>query len=68
MFLTLMNIILSIIYCSSHGIKSKTKIVEQICDFGLAKWLPKQWTHHIVSKFEGTFGFVNLICHSLVYQ
>uniref|UniRef100_A0A2N9EJB8 non-specific serine/threonine protein kinase n=1 Tax=Fagus sylvatica TaxID=28930 RepID=A0A2N9EJB8_FAGSY len=29
----------------------------QICDFGLAKWLPKQWTHHSVSKFEGTFGY-----------
>ncbi|KAK6233095.1 hypothetical protein SCA6_003168 [Theobroma cacao] len=28
-----------------------------ICDFGLAKWLPKQWTHHNVSKFEGTFGY-----------
>lgn len=31
----------------------------QICDFGLAKWLPRQWTHHNVSKFEGTFGFVS---------
>jgi len=30
----------------------------QICDFGLAKWLPENWTHHNVSKFEGTFGFV----------
>ncbi|KAK8508836.1 hypothetical protein V6N13_090789 [Hibiscus sabdariffa] len=29
----------------------------QICDFGLAKWLPKQWTHYNVSKFEGTFGY-----------
>lgn len=29
----------------------------QICDFGLAKWLPKQWTHCTVSKFEGTFGY-----------
>ncbi|KAG5078540.1 hypothetical protein JHK82_057235 [Glycine max] len=29
----------------------------QICDFGLAKWLPEQWTHHSVSKFEGTFGY-----------
>ncbi|PPS16809.1 hypothetical protein GOBAR_AA03814 [Gossypium barbadense] len=26
-----------------------------ICDFGLAKWLPDQWTHHTVSKIEGTF-------------
>lgn len=33
---------------------------EQICDFGLAKWLPENWTHHTVSKFEGTFGFVTL--------
>ncbi|KAL3516165.1 hypothetical protein ACH5RR_023067 [Cinchona calisaya] len=31
--------------------------VPQICDFGLAKWLPKQWTHYNVSKFEGTFGY-----------
>ncbi|TYI57742.1 hypothetical protein E1A91_D11G303000v1 [Gossypium mustelinum] len=29
----------------------------QICDFGLAKWLPRQWTHYNVSKFEGTFGY-----------
>ncbi|XXG79352.1 hypothetical protein AAC387_Pa09g0443 [Persea americana] len=32
--------------------------VPQICDFGLAKWLPDQWTHHTVSKFEGTFGYL----------
>ncbi|GLT90382.1 hypothetical protein SLE2022_083170 [Rubroshorea leprosula] len=31
--------------------------VPQICDFGLAKWLPEQWTHRNVSKFEGTFGY-----------
>ncbi|KAF3783819.1 Receptor-like cytosolic serine/threonine-protein kinase [Nymphaea thermarum] len=30
----------------------------QISDFGLAKWLPDQWTHHIVSRFEGTFGYL----------
>uniref|UniRef100_A0A2N9HBG7 non-specific serine/threonine protein kinase n=1 Tax=Fagus sylvatica TaxID=28930 RepID=A0A2N9HBG7_FAGSY len=30
----------------------------QISDFGLAKWLPDQWTHHIVSNFEGTFGYL----------
>ncbi|XP_022722581.1 receptor-like cytosolic serine/threonine-protein kinase RBK2 [Durio zibethinus] len=30
----------------------------QISDFGLAKWLPDQWTHHIVSKVEGTFGYL----------
>ncbi|KAJ4840718.1 hypothetical protein Tsubulata_023670 [Turnera subulata] len=31
--------------------------VPQICDFGLAKWLPSEWTHHNISKFEGTFGY-----------
>ncbi|GMI79549.1 ROP binding protein kinases 2 [Hibiscus trionum] len=30
----------------------------QICDFGLAKWLPRQWTHHNVTIFEGTFGYL----------
>ncbi|XP_039019652.1 receptor-like cytosolic serine/threonine-protein kinase RBK2 [Hibiscus syriacus] len=30
----------------------------QIADFGLAKWLPDQWTHHTVSKVEGTFGYL----------
>ncbi|KAL2341193.1 hypothetical protein Fmac_009133 [Flemingia macrophylla] len=29
-----------------------------ISDFGLAKWLPDQWTHHTVSKVEGTFGYL----------
>ncbi|TKY61451.1 Receptor cytosolic serine/threonine-protein kinase RBK2 [Spatholobus suberectus] len=29
----------------------------QICDFGLAKWLPEQYTHHNISKFEGTLGY-----------
>ncbi|KAL2345712.1 hypothetical protein Fmac_006997 [Flemingia macrophylla] len=29
----------------------------QICDFGLAKWLPDQCTHHNVLKFEGTMGY-----------
>ncbi|RDX92825.1 Receptor-like cytosolic serine/threonine-protein kinase RBK2, partial [Mucuna pruriens] len=29
----------------------------QICDFGLAKWLPEPCTHHNVSKFEGTMGY-----------
>ncbi|RAL52448.1 hypothetical protein DM860_007305 [Cuscuta australis] len=31
--------------------------VPEICDFGLAKWLPKEWTHHNISNFEGTFGY-----------
>ncbi|XWS53704.1 hypothetical protein CRYUN_Cryun10bG0023200 [Craigia yunnanensis] len=35
----------------------------QISDFGLAKWLPDQRTHHIVSKVEGTFGCVNFESH-----
>ncbi|XP_074292300.1 receptor-like cytosolic serine/threonine-protein kinase RBK2 [Silene latifolia] len=30
----------------------------QISDFGLAKWLPDQWTHLTVAKFEGTFGYL----------
>ncbi|KAL0348735.1 UNVERIFIED_CONTAM: Receptor-like cytosolic serine/threonine-protein kinase RBK2 [Sesamum angustifolium] len=30
----------------------------QISDFGLAKWLPDQWTHITVSQFEGTFGYL----------
>ncbi|XP_054820500.1 probable receptor-like serine/threonine-protein kinase At5g57670 [Prosopis cineraria] len=28
----------------------------QISDFGLAKWLPNQWTHHSIAPIEGTFG------------
>lgn len=31
----------------------------QICDFGLAKWLPEQLTHHNMSTFEGTFGYLS---------
>ncbi|KAF5208132.1 Receptor-like cytosolic serine/threonine-protein kinase RBK2 [Thalictrum thalictroides] len=30
----------------------------QITDFGLSKWLPKQWTHHSVIPIEGTFGYL----------
>ncbi|GAB4843519.1 hypothetical protein Ancab_013481 [Ancistrocladus abbreviatus] len=30
----------------------------QISDFGLAKWLPEHWTHHTVTKIEGTFGYL----------
>ncbi|XP_068653107.1 probable receptor-like serine/threonine-protein kinase At5g57670 isoform X2 [Aristolochia californica] len=30
----------------------------QISDFGLAKWLPSQWTHHSVKPIEGTFGYL----------
>ncbi|KAJ9171904.1 hypothetical protein P3X46_015205 [Hevea brasiliensis] len=40
----------------------------QICDFGLAKWLPEHWTHHIVPKFEGTFGYLapEYLMHGIV--
>ncbi|XVE77718.1 hypothetical protein DITRI_Ditri13aG0085600 [Diplodiscus trichospermus] len=40
----------------------------QICDFGLAKWLPEHWTHHTVSKFEGTFGYLapEYLMHGIV--
>lgn len=40
----------------------------QICDFGLAKWLPEQWTHRTVSKFEGTFGYLapEFLMHGIV--
>lgn len=30
----------------------------QICDFGLARWLPAKLTHLQVTVFEGTFGYV----------
>ncbi|BAT85386.1 hypothetical protein VIGAN_04292600 [Vigna angularis var. angularis] len=40
----------------------------QICDFGLAKWLPENWTHHTVSKIEGTFGYLapEYLLHGIV--
>ncbi|XP_048598383.1 receptor-like cytosolic serine/threonine-protein kinase RBK1 isoform X1 [Brassica napus] len=30
----------------------------QISDFGLAKWLPENWDHHVVFPIEGTFGYM----------
>nr|GFB64320.1 probable receptor-like serine/threonine-protein kinase At5g57670 isoform X2 [Tanacetum cinerariifolium] len=30
----------------------------QISDFGLAKWLPSKWTHHVVLPIEWTFGYL----------
>ncbi|WOL15857.1 receptor-like cytosolic serine/threonine-protein kinase RBK1 isoform X3 [Canna indica] len=30
----------------------------QISDFGLAKWLPDKWNHHVVFPIEGTFGYL----------
>ncbi|XP_047938645.1 receptor-like cytosolic serine/threonine-protein kinase RBK2 [Salvia hispanica] len=40
----------------------------QICDFGLAKWLPDRWTHLTVSKCEGTFGYLapEFLMHGIV--
>jgi serine/threonine protein kinase len=29
----------------------------QISDFGLAKWLPAEWTHRAIAPIEGTFGY-----------
>lgn len=46
----------------------KNNFEPQICDFGLAKWLPDKWTHHIVLKFEGTFGYLapEYLMHGIV--
>lgn len=33
-------------------------MILQICDFGLARWLPAKLTHLQVTVFEGTFGYV----------
>ncbi|ESW28459.1 hypothetical protein PHAVU_003G288300 [Phaseolus vulgaris] len=30
----------------------------EISDFGLAKWLPDKWAHHVVFPIEGTFGYL----------
>lgn len=40
----------------------------QICDFGLAKWLPDRWTNLTVSKCEGTFGYLapEFLMHGIV--
>ncbi|XP_039128027.1 receptor-like cytosolic serine/threonine-protein kinase RBK2 [Dioscorea cayenensis subsp. rotundata] len=40
----------------------------QISDFGLAKWLPDKMTHHTVSSFEGTFGYLapEYLMHGIV--
>ncbi|XP_073314973.1 receptor-like cytosolic serine/threonine-protein kinase RBK2 isoform X2 [Primulina huaijiensis] len=40
----------------------------QICDFGLAKWLPDRWTHLTVSNVEGTFGYLapEFLMHGIV--
>lgn len=42
----------------------------QISDFGLAKWLPEKWVHHVVSPIEGTFGYMapEYFMHGLVHE
>ncbi|XP_016442776.1 receptor-like cytosolic serine/threonine-protein kinase RBK1 [Nicotiana tabacum] len=42
----------------------------QISDFGLAKWLPEKWAHHIVSPIEGTFGYMapEYFMHGIVHE
>nr|GMD60974.1 receptor-like cytosolic serine/threonine-protein kinase RBK2 [Ipomoea batatas] len=42
----------------------------QICDFGLAKWLPERWTHLTVLKFDGTFGYLapEFLMHGIVNE
>lgn len=39
---------------------------KQISDFGLAKWLPEKWTHHVVFPIEGTFGLVSRLKYLFV--
>ncbi|KAL3524934.1 hypothetical protein ACH5RR_013306 [Cinchona calisaya] len=42
----------------------------QISDFGLAKWLPEKWAHHVVSPIEGTFGYMapEYFMHGIVHE
>ncbi|KAJ9162881.1 hypothetical protein P3X46_022622 [Hevea brasiliensis] len=40
----------------SSNILLTTDFEPLISDFGLAKWLPSQWTHHSIAPIEGTFG------------
>eukprot|EP00249_Psilotum_nudum_P009205 c21779_g1_i1 orf=180-1400(-) len=42
----------------------------QISDFGLAKWLPVQWTNHSVTPIEGTLGYLapEYIMHGIVNE
>lgn len=45
-------------------------MIVQISDFGLAKWLPEKWVHHIVSPIEGTFGYMapEYFMHGIVHE
>lgn len=42
----------------------------QISDFGLAKWLPEKWVHHVVSPIEGTFGYMapEYFMHGVIHE
>ncbi|TXG60077.1 hypothetical protein EZV62_014650 [Acer yangbiense] len=40
----------------------------QISDFGLAKWLPENWPHHVVFPIEGTFGYAKQLDTSNVKE
>lgn len=42
----------------------------EISDFGLAKWLPEKWLHHVVSPIEGTFGYMapEYFMHGIVHE
>ncbi|XP_063947182.1 receptor-like cytosolic serine/threonine-protein kinase RBK1 isoform X1 [Daucus carota subsp. sativus] len=42
----------------------------EISDFGLAKWLPENWLHHVVSPIEGTFGYMapEYFMHGIVHE
>ncbi|GAA0151746.1 hypothetical protein LIER_10400 [Lithospermum erythrorhizon] len=42
----------------------------QISDFGLSKWLPEKFAHHVVSPIEGTFGYMapEYFMHGIVHE
>ncbi|MED6210259.1 hypothetical protein PIB30_062516 [Stylosanthes scabra] len=58
----------SVLYGSKEKLPWCIRQKIAICDFGLAKWLPENWTHHTVSKFEGTFGYLapEYLLHGIV--